>query len=631
MHESEYDTGGVVNQERREKIRYLTGEQLRRAVIAGAHRVIAHRDILDRINVFPVPDSDTGSNLTATMQAVITGLKQSPPSLAAVSATVATSALTGARGNSGVIMAQFFQGLKEGLAGHLRVSVAHFVEAAKRAAHEAWEALAAPCEGTILTVIRDFVDHVEKRSERLKDFLSVLEEGLRVARRSLAETKEKLAALRKAGVVDAGALGFVHFLEGFVEALRGEAIDLPATVIAGELEVPSDPRRLSERINFRYCTEAIVTGEMIDRQRLKQALASFGDSIVVAGSEDEAHVHIHSNAPAFVLDVLSEIGEVRSRRIEDMLADLELSAPATEREGIALVTDSVCDLPQGFLTANRIHVVPVQVAFGDETFHDGVEISPREFYTRLATDRVFPKTSQPAPIDFLLLYRYLSQYYNGILSVHLSADFSGTYQTAVTAARTVSEETGASIHVVDSRTASAAQGLVVWAVARAIDAGLPLEVCCEIARTAAASARIFVFVPTVKYFVRGGRLSPVQGRIAEWCRITPILTIEDGSVVPAGKAVGRKNAVKKALSFVVNGAMEMREPMFAIAHSAAPMLAQHYVDLLSDQFPHTSTMVSEAAPALGAHAGPGGAAIAVLDVAVVDRAIEAGVKRREGS
>ena len=618
----------MVKQERREKLDYLTGEQLRRAVISGAHRVIAHREILDRINVFPVPDSDTGSNLTATMQAVITGLKQSSPSLAAVSATVASSALTGARGNSGVIMAQFFQGLREGLAGHLRVSAVHFVQAARRAAHEAWEALATPCEGTILTVIRDFVDHVEKRSERLKDFLTILEAGLREARRSLAGTKEKLAALRKAGVVDAGALGFVHFLEGFIAALRGEA-ELPGELM-DEPKEPSVLRRLSERINFRYCTEAIVTGKRIDRQRLKQALAAFGDSIVVAGSEDEAHIHIHSNAPAFVLDALSEFGEVRSRRIEDMLADLELSTATTEREGIALVTDSVCDLPQEILKAHGIHVVPAQVAFGDETFRDGVEISPRKFYARLATDPEFPKTSQPTPIDFLLLYRYLSCYYTSVLSIHLSSEVSGTYQTAVTAARTVNRETGLPIRIVDSRTASVAEGLVVWAAARAIDAGLPLERCCEVAYAAAAGARIFVFVPSVKYFVRGGRLSPVQGRIAEWCRITPILTVKDGTVAPIGRVIGRRNAIKKTLSFVIRNAARMREPMFAIAHSATPKLAQHYAGLLSGRFPQASVLITEVGPALGAHAGPGGAAIAALDVAAVDRAIETELKQGEG-
>ena len=622
-------TGGVVNPERREKLDYLTGEQLRRAVISGAHRVIAHREILDRINVFPVPDSDTGSNLTATMQAILNGLKQSSPSLAGVSSTVASSALTGARGNSGVIMAQFFQGLREGLAGHLRVSASHFVQAARRAAHEAWEALASPCEGTILTVIRDFVDHVEKRSERWKDFLTILEAGLREARRSLARTKEKLAALRKAGVVDAGALGFVHFLEGFVAALRGEAVELPMEV-SDEPETPSDPRRLSGRIDFRYCTEAIVEGKRIDRQRLKRELEPFGDSIVVAGSEDEAHMHIHSNAPAFALDVLSEFGEVRSRRIEDMLAGLELSATTTEREGIALVTDSVCDLPQGVLKTNGIHVVPAQVAFGDETLRDGVEISPREFYARLATDPVFPKTSQPTPNDFLLLYRYLALYYASVLSVHLSSEVSGTYQTAVSAARTVNRETGLPIRVEDSRTASVAEGLVVWAAARAIDAGLPLERCGEVVHTAAAGASIFVFVPSVKYFVRGGRLSPVQGRIAEWCRITPILTVKDGTVAPIGRVVGRRNAIKKTFALVIQNAERMREPMFAIAHSAAPELARHYADLLSDRFLQAAVVITEAGPALGAHAGPGGAAIATLDVAAVDRAIETEMNREEG-
>jgi DegV family protein with EDD domain len=618
----------MVNQKRRDKIRYLSGEQLRRAVIAGAHRVIAHRDVLDRINVFPVPDSDTGSNLTATMQAIVAGLKHSSPSLAAVSATVASSALVGARGNSGVIMAQFFQGLREGLADHLNVTVAHFVEAAKRAAIQAREALATPCEGTILTVIRDFVDHIENRSERLRDFLSILEEGLRAARRSLAETKEKLAALRKAGVVDAGALGFVHFLEGFVSALKGETVDSPVSAGAYGSGVSPILHKFSERIDFRYCAEALVKGT-IDRPKLKQRLMALGDSIVVAGSENEAHVHIHSNAPAFVLEALSEIGEVHLQKVEDMLADLDISVPGTEREKIALVTDSVCDLPQEFLTASRIQVVPAQVVFGDKMFLDRVEITPREFYTRLVADPVFPKTSQPAPVDFLLLYRYLSQYYEGILSIHLSSGVSGTFQTAVSAARTVTQETGLPIRVVDSRTASVAEGLVVWAAARAADASLSLEACSEIARIAAEGTKVFVFVPTVKYFVRGGRLSPVQGKIAEWCRITPILTVKDGAVAPVSKAVGRRNAVKKTLSFVVQNAIKMRKPMFAIAHSAAPELAEQYGDSVRGRFPQSSVMITEAGPALGAHAGPGGAAIALLDVAKVDRLIEVELKKEE--
>lgn len=619
----------MVSEKEREAVQYLNGERLRQAVIAGAHRVIAHREVLDRINVFPVPDSDTGTNLTATMQAIIRGLKYSQPSLAAVSATVASSALTGACGNSGVIMAQFFQGLREGIAEHLRVSVAHFVRALRRASNQAREALAKPQEGTILTVISDFVDHIEKRAEQLGNFLSVLEEGLRVAQQSLAETKNTLAVLRKAGVVDAGALGFVHFLEGFVGALKGWKSEEVASVSPYEAKLSPAPTGLSERIDFRYCTEAVVSGKRIDRGGLKHSLAPLGESIVVAGTEQEVHVHIHSNVPAHVLEVLSELGDVFAQKVDDMLVRIELLPSSMERTGIALVTDSVCDLPQSFLTAQRIRAIPVQVAFGEEKFLDRVEITPRQFYTKLTTENVSPKTSQPSPADFLLVYRYLSQFYAEILSVHLSAEVSGTYQTALTAARTVSKETGVPIRVVDSRTASAGEGLVVWAAARAIEAGLSLDACCAVAQDAVAGTSIFVFVPTVEYFVRGGRLSPIQGKIAEWLHLKPVLTVKDGKVASAGKALGWWPAVRKTLAFVTKIAWGMEKPAFVIAHSTAPKLAQHYAEVLSDTFPTSSVMMAETAPALGAHAGPGGAAIAVLDAATVDRALETASKRRE--
>ncbi|MCK4394756.1 DegV family EDD domain-containing protein, partial [Candidatus Bipolaricaulota bacterium] len=203
-------------------------------------------------------------------------------------------------------------------------------------------------------------------------------------------------------------------------------------------------------------------------------------------------------------------------------------------------------------------------------------------------------------------------------------------QTALAAARTVREETGVPIEVVDSRTASAAQGLAVWAAARAIDADLPLDTCSAVAQKAAAGVSIFVFVPTVEYFVRGGRLSPIQGRIAELLRLKPILTVRDGKVAPAGKTIGRRRAVRKALSFVTELAQEMGAPIFIVAHAAAPKLAQHYAGALHRGFPASTVMVTDAAPALGSHAGPGGAAIAVLDTEPIEQMIEAAKNGGEG-
>ena len=604
-------------------IRTLTRDFLQQSVIAGARRVIAHRDHLDRINVFPVPDRDTGTNLALTMNAIVDSLQRPLPSLAAVSSSIATSALTGAQGNSGVIFAQFFQGLREGLSDSVQVSARRFVDALRRASTRAREALAQPREGTILTVINDVAEHLSRHAERLSDFKVLLDEGLRVAKESLAETTDRLAVLKQAGVVDAGALGFVHFLEGIrdffhrgADAVGGEAsptIDEPAELA---------PRPAPQRLDFRYCVEAVVRGVRIPRRDIIERLSVLGDSVVVAGTDTEIHAHVHTNVPAYALALLAEHGEVQNPKVEDMLVAIE-SAPAVEtRTGIALVTDSACDLPMEILTERRIHTVPVRLAFGDEVLLDRVDITPGQFYDRLATSPVFPKTSQPRPIDFLALYGHLAQTYEGIVSVHLSAELSGTLQSAQTAARQVSEETGVPVEIVDCRSASAAEGLVVWAASKAIEAGCTLAECAEIARETAQRTYVYVYVPTVEYFVRGGRLSPMRGRIAKLLRLCPVLSSVDGRLVPAGKAFGARAAQRRVLKEALRHARGMDRPTFVVSQSAAPKLAEQYRTELLLKAGDACVWMTDTAPAIGCHAGPGAAAIAVTDAGRVDRRIE---------
>ncbi len=604
-------------------IRTLTRDFLRQSVIAGARRVIAHRDYLDRINVFPVPDRDTGTNLALTMSAIVDGLQRPLPSLAAVSSSIASSALTGAQGNSGVIFAQFFQGLREGFSDSVQVSASRFAAALRRASTRAREALAQPREGTILTVINDVAEHLSRHAERLPDFKALLDEGLRVAKESLAETTDRLAALKQAGVVDAGALGFVHFLEGirdfFHRGADGMEEATPPTI-----DEPSEPtpRPAPQRVDFRYCVEAIVRGEWIPRQDVIERLSTLGDSVVVAGTDTEIHAHVHTNVPAYVLALLAEYGEVQSSKIEDMLSALEGEPPAETRSGIALVTDSACDLPMEILTEMRIHVVPVRLAFGDEVLLDRVDITPAQFYDRLSTSPVFPKTSQPRPIDFLAVYGHLANTYEGIVSVHLSAELSGTLQSAQTAARQVNEETGVPIEIVDCGSASAAEGLVVWAASKAIESGCTVTECAEIARRTAQRTHVYIYVPTVEYFVRGGRLSPMRGRVAKLLRLCPILSVADGRIVPAGKAFGRRAAQQRVLKEALRHARGMDRPTFVVSQSAAPKLAEEYRIELLLKAGDACVWVTDTAPAIGCHAGPGAAAIAVTDARLVDRGIE---------
>ena len=602
----------------------LSRETLQSCVIAGAKRVIAHRDHLNQINVFPVPDRDTGTNLAATMRAVIAALGKPLPSVDAVGSTLATSALAGAQGNSGVILAQFFQGLREGIGDCAHVTADRFAAAMRHAAVRARQALAQPREGTILTVMSDVAEHLSSCcKERADDFCTLLDEGLRAARKSLAETPQHLAALRHAGVVDAGALGFVHFLEGIRDQLFHDTSTHTAEAPT-DIVLPEAPDVLAadEPVDFRYCTEAVVRGMNLQREELLEKLSTLGDSVVVAGTEMLLHAHIHTNVPAWVLETLAEAGEVSSTKVDDMWKNLSATSPNANRAGTALVTDSVCDLPIDFVTARRIQVVPFRVAFGDEVVLDGVDMTPRRFYSRLEACTSLPTTSQPSPADFETLYRLLTRRFSGVVSVHLSAAVSGTADSARRAAQLVSEETGVPIDVVDSRTASAGEACVVWATARAVDKGINAAGCSRVARETAAASSVYVFVPTVRYFVLGGRLSPLQGRIARLLRLLPILTLHDGRVAPAGKVFGRRAAARRVLRLALRDARSSATPLFVISHSEAPGLAGRYERALRKRHPNADILIAHAGPALGTHSGPGGVAIATLDEALVDRAIE---------
>jgi len=604
--------------------RILDQETLRLGFLAGARRVIANREELDRINVFPVPDRDTGSNLAATMSAVVRRLARPHPSVSSVGSSIAAAALSGAQGNSGVIVAQFFQGLCESFSGAVHVSVDRFVGGIRHAAVSARQALAQPREGTILTVITDVADHLADRARHLQDFKTLIEEGVRVARESLARTPEKLEVLRRAGVVDAGALGFVRFLEGIRDYLvEGRTDALPPELEAVTDPVPQEAPSLNsfDRVDFRYCTEAVVRGANIDRPTVLSALTQLGNSAIVAGGDEEIHTHVHTNVPAYVLETLGGFGTIEQTKVEDMLAMIISDVPVV-RDGVALVTDSVRDLPIRWFTEQNVHVVPLRIAFGQERFLDRVDITPRQFYGRLQQDPVFPRTSQPSPADFHALYRHLSRYYEGILSIHVSAEVSGTFQSAQQVAREVWADSGIPISVVDSRSASAAEGLVVWASARALDAGCPLEACASIARRTAERTSVYVFVPTIDNFVRGGRLSPMRGRISNLFHLRPILTVVDGRVTMATKVLGIHNAKRKTVQLAVRDAEAMKRPAFCLSHTAAPELAVEVGSRLNDRFPSAVCFRSDAAPALGSHAGPGGLAIAVTDAALVDTMIE---------
>ena len=593
-------------------IAYLDGRRLSRAVIAGAHFVGERAEPLNKINVFPVPDGDTGTNLAATLQKIAAGVSRlSERHVRRMSGALAEEALGGARGNSGAILAQFFSGFYEGLPDRPRVSTRDFGVAALAAAESAYGAIARPVEGTILTVIRDWARHFAYRAKEVPDFAVILPDTLKVAKNSLENTPKQMKALAKAGVVDAGAQGFVYLLEGIVRyvrsAARGALPQLP----------PEDVRaavfdRTPESILFRYCTEALLQGDRIDRDALRREAALMGDSVVIAGGATRVRLHVHTNEPETLFQTVARYGEVAQTKVEDMRSQHETRFDKNRAERVAIVTDSTCDLPPGMFDELGIGVVPVRVFFGSENYLDKVTLTPSEFYARFAVTDVAPKTSQPPPADFTQVYRYHAEHAASIASIHLSKALSGTYQAAVVGARPIE---GTAFEHVNSRNASVGLGLVVRAAAEAAAVGKPFAEVVRIARDASDRVRVFIAMPTLEHVVRGGRVPRGKGFIAKLLGILPVLTITPkGTADPVARAHGFEKALQKMMDLLFHAAEEHKggERRFGVAHCDAAELAERLSRQIRDRYPETDVMIVECGPALGAHGGPGAVAVAVL-------------------
>lgn len=300
-------------------ILYVTGKRFKQIITAGADRVIKNRDYLNKINVFPVPDGDTGSNMSATLVSAVREMEVlNDFSLEAVAKAAAWGGLMGARGNSGIIMAQILSGLAESVKGRDRLTADDLADAFTWAAGKARKAILHPKEGTILTVIRDAAEAAQEIVKTGKDLVTLINKMTDASKSSVERTPELLPKLKEAGVVDAGGLGFVLFLEGISRLVQG-VVENEDTTKDDAIQAGILGETAEHHWNFRYCTEFVLKGSRISEDAIKNALAPMGDSLVVVGDTHLARVHIHTNQPEAVLEYTSKLGQVSSIKVDDML------------------------------------------------------------------------------------------------------------------------------------------------------------------------------------------------------------------------------------------------------------------------------------------------------------------------
>jgi len=316
----------------------IDGLEWRRLVMSGAAVLKSNCDVVNNLNVFPVPDGDTGTNMSMTMTGVLAGNHAGVASVASYSAAIAKDMMRAARGNSGVILSLFFRGMARAFDGHDTVTPSILLDAVRQGAKAAAAAVEKPVEGTILTVMRECAANISVSDDT--HFENLLDDLHSSAEVVLAKTPEMLPALRRARVVDSGGYGFCRILEGMKRAIRGEQIQDTSPAEVEVNQAASFEAFSTDEITFAFCTECLVDlhRELSDKtvSKLKKALSAMGDSMVFTYDEEILKLHIHTDEPLKVLAMIFPLGALRASKIENMKLQHTGLIQAAEEKPVAI-------------------------------------------------------------------------------------------------------------------------------------------------------------------------------------------------------------------------------------------------------------------------------------------------------
>ncbi len=590
------------------KITEINGKQLYNSFVSGAHKIFENQKLINKINVFPVADADTGTNLASTMRSII-DISVPSHNLKISADSIADAALTGARGNSGIIFAQFLYGFSNELKAKETITVEDFAESMKRAVKYAYEAIANPVEGTIISVIKDWAEHLDQLKDNIDDFIRLLFDALEIASNSLKETAQQMEILRKKHVVDAGAKGFVVFLEGMLEFFKtGKTIS--AEILEND-QVVEEEVISHENPEFRYCTEALITGDKLDKEKIRKTIGGFGNSMVVAGSDKKMRIHIHTDTPWNLFVKLGRLGNIAAQKVDDMVMQNEVASNA--RYNIGLVTDSTCDLPEKIIEKYQIQIIPLNIHFGQSFYLDTVTMQPEQFYGMIDSAPHYPSTSQPSFKEFYNKFNYLATHYDSIISLHISNKLSGTWQNGLNAANKVIEQHHKKIDVVNSNRVSSGLGILVLRAARALEEGMAHDDIVALLPQWSRRTRQLVSSRTLKYLVKSGRVSNTRGFIGTLLNLKPVIEVNnEGKTESFGKPFSEKKSMKMIMEEMKKFISGNKIWGYAITHANNLSTANWFAGQIEELTGKKPEYIQNASPVLVTNVGVGVVSVTIM-------------------
>ncbi len=502
-------------------------------ILLSCQNVEEHKEEINKINVFPVPDQDTGNNLSATLKGIKEVVENKEfNSLEEFSAVALDGALTAAQGNAGIIYTGFLAGFLP-LLNKNPASAEKLAVAFNQGAERARQSIQNPKEGTILDVIDAAAETIEKEAKEEKDIIVILRKVLIKAEEALIATQEKMEIFKKANVVDAGGLGFLIILESYLEALEPSS----AKIIEDKEKSSEKVKRFVQIISNRFEVVSLIENPKFEEKDVREKLKKLGNCLDIVQVGSRMKIHIHTDYPDEAKGIMRSLGQIQSLRIEDMAKEI-VGEESVKKVSIGIVTDELADLTQKIIDRYQVEVIPYKIDWPEKENLQGDNIYQKMREAEKQNIKKLPKTSQASPKEFLDAYnRQFEKGFKHILCLPVSSKLSGGYNSACQAKSILPEEQKDRVFVLDSLNATGGQALLILKAIELIQSQMEIILVIEELKKEIPKIYLYAFIIDPKWLEWGGRLS---SKLANWIRkfqkmgLYSFIGLKKGEVKPMG-------------------------------------------------------------------------------------------------
>lgn len=582
--------------------------------MCGAKAVILNEHKLNQLNVFPVADKDTGTNLASMMRYIVDNFRLSK-SINDLFVQLSNHSLIGSSGNSGLIFSQFLYGLTEHKVEEEEcLKSQEFATMINNGYKNAYNSVSSPKQGTILTVMEKLAKSYKEHTSKDIDLISSLEKSINETDLALAGTINQLEILKKYNVVDAGAQGFLYFIKGMLEFIKldkNKKKDIITTIDVLDGEISShghEVRNISEMPNFRYCLEIVIRNK--DNKKKLEEIRSYlqenGDSIVIGYANKIEKLHMHTDNPIEIANKISKYSDLIYQKADDM--KMQFSIASKSQNNKVLIVDSSCDIPPQYLQDNNIFIIPLQLKINNHTFLDKVTINCSSVLEMNIND-IRISTASPPAMHIIRLINFLSYYFKEIIIVTIAKSLSSTFDMIYNQSKRFDK---VKISVINSNTTASALGLVVMYTHKLISLNkYSLTEVVKKVNYMTAKTKIIIFVNSLDVITQSGRVSRVSVFFTKFFKIKPLLSLhKNGKPKFLGAAFTERGGWGKIANYLNKVKQTEEIKTLAISYTTDALKANKFKEYLEKKTNLKSIFLTEASCAFMVHAGSDGFAIA---------------------